>query len=334
MAEKTEEQRRTEWLEQRRRHITSTDVPTLMKLDDSYGSPMGVFLDKRGLAEHSAEVPEYMEWGNRLQVGILKGYADRVGEPVDLADPYELIAVPDFPLLAASLDARWHEKDLRPVDAKNVGVFAPREWGESYTDEIPARYIVQLHVQMLATGTQVADLAMLFGGQRMRIYRVERDEEIAAACREVAERFYHDHVLADLPPPVDASDEWSRFLNSRKQKTDDFIEATPEAVDWAKRLREAEATKDEAEAREKEARNHLKLIIGENAGVIGPFGRISFKRNQDSEKVDEKAVIDELAVKLCGVDPELAGFVEAVIQKHTTSKPGARPLRPTWHKEG
>jgi len=334
VTEKTEEQRRAEWLEQRRQHITSTDVPALMKLDDSYGSPMGIFLDKRGLAEHSAEVPEYLEWGNRLQVGILKGYADRVGEAVDLADPFELIEVPDFPLLAASLDARWHEKDLRPVDAKNVGVFAPREWGEPLTDEIPPRYIVQLHVQMMATGTQVADLAMLFGGQRMRIYRVVRDEEIAASCREVAERFYHDHVLADLPPPVDASNEWSRFLNSRRQRTDEFVEATAEAVDWATRLRDASEAKAEAEELEKEAQNHLKAIIGENAGIVGTFGRISFKRNRDSEKVDEKAVIDALAVKLCGVDPELAAFIESVIKQHTTCKPGARPLRPTWHKEG
>lgn len=332
-AMQTDEERRAAWLEVRRHHITSTDLGPIMGLPDAFGSAMGVYLEKTQRSEESGELPELFEWGQRLQHSILCGYSDRVGEPITFADPYTLLEVPGHPLLGASLDARWSAKDQRPVDAKNVGRFDPRKWGGALTDEIPGPYILQLHAQMDATGTRVADLAVLFSGCRQLIYRVERDDEVIAAIREAAERFWHHHVQADIPPPVDASTEWTRFLASRKQTSDQVLEADDEATHWALVLRAAKNAKNIATESEAEAANHLRAIIGEHAGLTGSFGRISNRANQDSIIIDHKRICIELSAKLVELAPSMQEFVIDICKQCTTTKPGNRPLRPTWVEE-
>ena len=328
-----EAERRESWLAERRRHITSTDLPAIMGLDGAFNSKMGIFLDKLGRASNDEATPEWIEWGTRLQDSILKGYADRVGEAIDLHDPYTLIEVPDHPLISVSLDARWREKDRRCVDAKNLGFFDPKKWGPPDTDEVPAGYVVQLHAQMDATKTAVAELACLFGGHRLLIYRVERDDEIVAACREAATDFWTRHVLTDTPPPVDGSAEWTRFLSSRKQSSEKVVEADADATRWALALREAKEAKAAAEEREQEAGNHLRAVIGEHAGLRGEFGRLSYRRSKDSPVVDQDTLIAALATRLGELDPAAKQFVAAVTKKCTTTKPGNRPLRATWARE-
>jgi putative phage-type endonuclease len=316
----TEEQRREAWLAARREHITSSDLAAIMGLPGAYGSPMGVYLEKQGLLE-KGEAPTWLEAGIRLQPVILEWYADDRAVAIEHADPYELVVCADHPILAASLDARWHQGDRRPVDAKNVRVRSADEWGEDGTDEIPARYVVQLHAQMLSTRTEISDLATLFAGADPGWFRVPYDAEIGAAIIEAAESFWTRHVLADVPPPVDGSDEWTRFLASRAQKTQDYLQATPDVLGWVEKMRDAVARKDEAKAEEDLAKNHIRAFIGEHAGLITPYGKIHYKRNKDGHVVDHDAALRDLATK-SGVD--LATF----LTKFTTTKPGNRPLMP------
>jgi hypothetical protein len=76
------------------------------------------------------------------------------------------------------------------------------------------------------------------------------------------------------------------------------------------------ARKDEAKAEEDLAKNHIRAFIGEHAGLITPYGKIHYKRNATSRKVDWEG----LARSKSPTADEIARF--------TSEKEGARPLMP------
>lgn len=337
--------RRDAWLAARREVVTSTGLAALLGVEGSYGSTLSEFLDKIGRSEPPEEPAEYLAWGQQLQRPILIAYAEREGVPIDLVDEYEFLRSTTCPWIGASLDGRWQIGDLRPVDAKNIGYRDPEQWGEDYTDQVPARYVVQLHAQMEVLQAPVGDLAVLFGGRKLGIFRVQRDEEIVAACRQVAEDFMRAHVLPAreaiaagedpmrFAPAVDGSKEWTRFLSSRRNRLDSYLEVStlPEdqsrtALDWAKKLAEAKEAKAVAEEAERLAGNHLRAIIGEHSGLIVPGARIDYKQNKDSMAFDPDgyiAYLERIAVAR-GAKPSALDRVKA--KKFTTTKPGNRPL--------
>lgn len=348
----TEAERLERWLAARREVVTSTGLAALMGVPGAYGAPISEFLEKLGRSERG-DPPEYIEWGKMLQRPTLIGYSEREGVAIDLIDEYEFVWSGTSRYLGTSLDARVQGHDERCVDAKNIGVQDPVDWGEPYSDQVPARYVVQLHGQMEATDTKVADLAVLFGGRKLVIYRIERDEEIIAACREAAEQFMKGHVIPAVQaitagedpmryaPPVDGSEEWRKFLSSRKQRFKDYLDvaALPDAeaatiIEWATKLEAAKERKEEVTLEESTAANHLRQIIGEHAGIVGPFGRIHYKRSKDGETFDAEGYIrylEQIAMRSAGAHAPALDRVKA--KRYTTPKPGNRPLLPKWSRE-
>lgn len=323
----TVEDRKAAWLADRRAHLTATDMAGILGLS-KWSSRMGVWLDKRGLSENAET--ERMAWGNRLQAAILMGYSDRVGHPVEMADPFAFTEVPDFPILGASLDARWADEDLRPVDAKNVGFKKPSEWGDEETDQIPEKYIVQLTVQMMATRTDVADLAVLFGGNRLATYRVHRDAGMVEMITTAADEFWRVHIVGGLEPAVDGSAAWTDYLSKRAKQTSEVIlPASVEAAEAMAMLRAARLDKEDAAAREATASNVLKAIIGEHAGIAGEGGRVMWKTALGPSKVDWEAVVKAIADAAEMSDDEVREFVNAA----TTRGAGSRRFLPTFAKE-
>lgn len=315
------------WLEKRKQHITSTDTASIMGIPGAFGSPMSVYLEKKDLLEKKDR--EQLQAGIRLQPIILEWYADKLQVAIEHADPYDLVVCEAHPILAASLDARWNDGDRRPVDAKNVRVRDPEEWGEDGSPDIPARYVVQLHQQMLCTGVPVADLAALFAGHDQGWFRIDEDPEITAAIIEADETFWTKHVAADVPPPVDGSDAWTKFLASRKRKLE-LEEITPELRSSIYALREARAELERFTELEAEAANRIKLAMGDYEVLKGDFGRISFSWSKDREALDLEAYVAELEKRILDQDPGAAPLLQAAKKKLTTTKPGTRSFRPTF----
>ena len=67
----------------------------------------------------------------------------------------------------------------RGVECKNRNYFNHGEWGEPGTDEVPLEVTAQVHWSMRVTGLPRWDVAVLLGGNRLGIYHLEYDEELA-----------------------------------------------------------------------------------------------------------------------------------------------------------
>lgn len=319
----TESDRRALWLADRRSCITGTDLAAILGLS-KFSSPIQVYLDKKGQTETTEN--EAMRWGRRLERPILEAYADTVGEPIEFADPFQLIRCPAQPLLGASLDARWAHGDRRPVDAKNTRQ-RTADWGEPGTDQIPVWYAAQLTAQMAVTGAPCADLAVLFSGQEFARFTLYRDLEAEAMVLDRVAAWWERHIINDVPPDMDGSDSSSAYLAGRfRRNTDLVLSPTPEARELVRIRQEADAEMKAAETQKKEAENKLKAIMGEAQAITG---LCTWKNNKDGLKVNYE---DAYTLLVSAMEQNREGvpvrqLAQQILTRCTTTTPGARVLR-------
>jgi putative phage-type endonuclease len=318
----TEAERKAAWLEDRRTCLTGSEIGAVLGVHP-FVSPIDVYLSKRGTAM-DREVTEAMEFGTRFERPILEAYADRFGQAIQFADHWTLHRVAGFPLLGASLDARWLTGDRRPVDAKNVGFRQKNTWGEFGSDQFPDYYQAQLAVQMMACDepgytTEAADLAVCFSGNKLGRYTLHRDLETDAIIQEMAEKWWKRHVLADVPPDPDGSEAYSNYLKQRFARNGETLLAPTDAAQgWARDLVHVRGVLEDAEQREEQIIEHLKLICGSAAGILGVC---TWKNNKDSQVTDYKAIAEELKIKV------LPDEYAELLKDNTRPKPGPRVFR-------
>lgn len=136
------------------------------------------------------EQAERVEWGSMLEAPIAHRYAKRTGwtlrgwkEPARLPDMPFVGALPDF----QAIDAPDH----RLVEVKNLRALK----------DIPPYYLAQGQQQMLVTGVQVLDFAILVAGQKLEIQTMEADQDYQDVLLEALSRFW-DQVQAGTPPEL------------------------------------------------------------------------------------------------------------------------------------
>lgn len=182
---------RDAFLAERRKTLGASETAAALGVSP-YASPIDLWQQKLGLAPE-VEENEAMRWGKRLEPLILDAYQDLTGRRI--VGTQIKLHHPDHSCLTATLDAVC--EDGRIVEAKTTGW--AREWGEVGSDEIPELYLVQVAQQLAITGATVADVPVLIGGQRLKIYTVERDDALIGRVINGALRFW-DHVERREPP--------------------------------------------------------------------------------------------------------------------------------------
>ena len=182
------------WLAERRKGIASSDVAALCGLSQ-WGTALECFLEKRGLMPERFQNTD-MSWGTRLEPVIAQAYADR--EKVELEIPPKLVRSLAVPWMLASLD-RVVKGSSKIVECKNVRVTTG--WGDVGTDEVPEQYLLQCTHQLMVTGAEVCDVAVLFGGSDFRVYTVNRHEKLEAKLMLIESDFWRMHERNEAPEP-------------------------------------------------------------------------------------------------------------------------------------
>ena len=314
---KRNEAEKAAWLEKRKHYITGTDAGKLIGVSP-WGGKFAVWLDKTGRAAPVVETPA-MKAGKKFESAILQTYAEEMNCKLEHVDGYQLITCDKYPRLGASLDGWNHDLQI-PVDAKNIK-WKNEKWGDAWTDQFPEYYKAQLQVQMMVTGATFAHLAVMFSGQDFFIYSMEYDEELANKILDAADDFW-PYVDGDQMPEADGSDATTEYIKKEFSvgHADEEKEATDEVIEAVKSLQKAKADKKDAEKREAEFSNRIKVYMGD-ATVIP--GICTWKNNKDGVSIDWESIA---TIAMAGMD---AAEREALIVQHTTKKAGARVLRIT-----
>lgn len=266
-----------EWHGVRATGIGGSDVPAILRMD-RYRSPWHVWQAKRGHADSSDS--EAARMGRKLEGFIADEFAERAG--FTLADPVGTLAHHERPWMLANIDRLVLEAPIveaglpmriAPLECKNRSEYRAADWKDGVPDE-PA---LQAHWYLGVTGYDHAWVAALLGGNRLRYYRLERDQELIDELVAYCGRWWEEHVLAGVRPPADGSrattDLIARLWEAAPEATCE-VDASRTLVLLTRRARlKAELTKTGSELDEVE--NELKVALGEaEVAMIG--GRTAY----------------------------------------------------------
>jgi len=273
------------WLEWRRGGIGASDAAAIAGIDP-YRGPISVWLDKSHRLVDFAAESEAMQWGNLLEPAIAKEFEQRTGLVVDRQGL--MLEHPEHPWMRATIDAMiWESREsvftavpLGVLEIKTVAGFKSRDWDAG----IPDHFQLQVQHQLAVTGHQHAWLAVLFGGQRMEIRELARDDDLIASLVELEENFWTKHVLADVPPTSDGLEATTEDLRKAFAGAGGEAVVLPSTAELliAQRATAKEAVK-EAEKSCSEAEQALMAMLGEaEIGLVDGKPRVTWKKHQSS----------------------------------------------------
>lgn len=317
------ETEREQWLAQRKKVIGGTDISAILGMNP-WKSPLSVYLDKTGVGDGIVE-NEAMEWGKRLELLIAQKYA----EAYDcIVTPGEFLLHPEYPYFGGTPDFIVTWKDglgealCKGLEIKTADIRFQRDWGEPGTDEVPDHYLLQCQWYLMLTGYETWDLAVLFGGKEYREYKIQRNQPLIDTMVSAGKDFWLRNIEPGIPPAPEALD--YEKSNIRKlfagKENESILVGDVEADELAMKLKGVRQAKDSIEHQESTLIAQIQARIGYNAGVSGEWGKIYWKLSKDSEKIDYKALVEELRLSR-------PGLVEELLPKYTSTKAGSRVFR-------
>jgi len=272
----------------RAHRLGASDMAAVMGLADTNRNPLDVYMRLVGLERPQPESPQ-MRRGNRLEATIADWYAEELNVYVNPSDslihPTEdwLLATPDRIVFNAA-------GEMWGLEVKTRAYTRHGEWGEAGTDEVPHGVAIQCVVGMMVTGFRRWDVAAALSLDDWRVYTLAYDEETAEAILAAGRDFIENHVAKREPPPLDGSDSAHRLLAALWPVAGtEMLAADPEAEELLTRLKSVRAEKVVVEAQESELEVRLKAKIGDNAGIVGSVGKVTWKTVKSSPRWAEVA---------------------------------------------
>ena len=265
-------------------------------------------------------------WGTALEAPIAERYAKlehAAGSRVELAEVTTTLRHPGREWMLAHPDRLISGGGKPPgvLEVKTAGIRQAHRWGEEDSGEIPEEYRCQVAHYMAVTDLPRADVAVLLGGQELRVYRLVRDPELEELLIEALEEFWTRHVQAGIPPPIGESPraaEWIGRLHPRN--TTGMRQATAADIVLAKEYSRAREVAKDADAAKEAARVPLCAAIGDAEGIWWGDdprkpSKATWKCNREGARTDWEA----LAKSLNPPDDLVARYTHATV--------GARVLR-------
>ena len=277
---------RSGFLERRKTGIGGSDVAAVAGLSE-WRSPLDVFYDKlsiefrKGEQKESAPVGETaaLYWGSVHEAAIGRAYTAVTGKK--LMRYNRKLVHPDKPYFIGDVDfLAYCENGKRPFNTKTGNIvtgkgiecktcrMAGDEWGERGTDIVPLYYICQVQWYMgLIPTIESFDIPVLFGGSDFRIYTVYRDNDVISRLQNIADEFWTQHVVKQIPPPPRSYEEVKRLypVSSGKSMT-----ATVELERKVRRLSRISNIRNRLEKQEVKLKDEITIEMNNAERLILP----------------------------------------------------------------
>lgn len=205
MIDKIEIESEEQWLAERAKDVTSTEVSALYGLSP-YKTEFELFHEKRDGIRVKFAANERMKWGNRLESAIAHGAAEDQGWQIAklnvyMRDPmYRIGSSFDFEILSSA-----NGKGI--LEVKNVDRLQyQRGWVDDGEGNIEAPEHIELQIQhqMEIAGYEWTALVALVGGNEQKIIYRNRDKEIGKDIRAKVAQFW-ERIATNTPPSPDYS---------------------------------------------------------------------------------------------------------------------------------
>lgn len=319
--------------------IGATDTPKLLGLS-ARGTPLSVYRDKIGEAEPFA--PSLPAWlGLKMEATVAELYTARTGHKVRGAKQH--YRHKEFDWLVCHLDYKVQGRPKLLVEVKTRAYMTG--WGAEGTEQIPPDVWAQCQHEMLVTGAEQCDVAVLFGHHSFRVYEIMRNEPFVTALVPKLQSFWYGNVIARVPPDPIGSDIDEAIIRKRyPEATGPVKSITPDQLPLVQQFLLARHNQRQVKAAEQEAKIRIIDLIGEAEGITGAFGTITYRKAKDSVKIAWDLVakayrnaLDDLRAELTP-EEQLEKNLEdadlnAIESLYTDTEPGSRRIDVRENKE-
>ena len=299
------------WLNVRKQGIGSSDAAAAVGLNP-YQSMLELWMIKTG-RDGNMPKPDPddesspMYWGKILEPIVAQHYSKRTGHKVRRINAVLQHPDPDKAWMLANLDYAvvaggqtdkesqrntHQDSPSQPVhilECKTAGEHGVRLWKHG----VPEYIQCQVQHQLAVTGKQAADVCVLICGQEIRIYRIERDDELIDRLIQLERKFWH-YVETDTAPPADGSESAAQALQSLYPKdtgeTIDFRDNPAMGIAFTGMLK----LKSEIEVKQSaqdQLKQQIQQAMGNATKALFNHGTVTWKKSTDSTTLDSKRLL-------------------------------------------
>ena len=279
----------------RKKGIGGSDVAAILGFSP-YKSPYQLWLDKTGRSERSESQSESAHFGHLLEDVVAKEYSRRAGVKVQRVT--QQLSLPDHPWAIGNIDraiinpeisgnVRFKDGKLTTdqlLECKTASEYLAKLFGEEGSDQVPDYYLTQCLWYLLLSGCQFIDLAVLIGGNKFRMYRIERDEDLIDSIFRQVKAFWFNHVVADVPPDPTCFDDvlhrWSKHVVGKQ------VEADLKHIKLAEELITVQNRQKADKAREDEIKLQIVTTMQDAEMLISQGMAICTYKEQSSTRID------------------------------------------------
>lgn len=307
----TKAMEREDWLEIRRTGIGSSDAAAAIGLNP-YQSQLELWMQKTGKSNLLPAIDPNddtspMFWGTMLEPIVAAHYTKRTGNKVRRVNA--VLQHSEHPWMLANVDREVvGSSEVQILECKTAGIHGARLW----RDGVPEYVQLQVMHQLAVTGHRAADVAVLVGGQELRIFRIERDEALIAQLITLEKQFW-DMVQQGIAPTGDGSDSSDlalRCLFPSDAGTQVDLSDDQELNATFEELLQVRIDLDAAQKHEARLRQLIQMYMGEaSKALFASGGSVTWKRSKD------------------GLTFNTSKFVQAhptLAERFMTPKPGSR----------
>lgn len=189
-----------DWLLVRKNYIGASEVSAVLGVNQ-WKSPLSLYLEKIGAVD-GPEENEHMEFGKQMEGPIREWFPKKFekaeGVKIDVRSYPYMLGHPVHTFLAATPDGVMEHPEHGDggIEIKTASEYMWRSWQD---DELPDAYYVQVQAQMLVTGWNYVYIVALVG-KKLMWRLIPRNEEIIKIIIDRCFDFWHNHVLAKVPP--------------------------------------------------------------------------------------------------------------------------------------
>lgn len=204
------------WHELRGIGVGGSDIGAILGVN-KYKSAIDVYMDKT--EGKIFEGNRFTHFGHKLEKVVFEEFQERHQNMKCYTVPYTI----QRGVCVANVDGMVYdpEKDRYGVlELKTTSAYNKDEWTG---DTVPDSYYAQVQHYLYVTGLSFAYIACLVGGNDYKEFYIERNLEDIDYLQEKANDFWKNHVMKKVPPMLDGSDSYSKYLLEKADKENEEV---------------------------------------------------------------------------------------------------------------
>lgn len=294
------------WHELRGIGIGGSDIGAILGVN-KYKSAIDIYIDKTEGKKQDGN--RFTHFGHKLEKVVFEEFQERYSNMKCYTVSYTI----QRGVCVANVDGMVYDpvKDKYGVlELKTTSAYNKDEWTG---DTVPQSYYAQVQHYLYVTGLSFAYIACLVGGNDYKEFYIERSLEDIDYIQVKATDFWKNHVMKKVPPMLDGSDSYSKYLLEKADKENE------EVIE----LNELNAKAEEIKALDEQIKNleqqlELKkqeIILELNNNHCNKAISSDYKftiTTQARNSVDKKLMEKE--------NPELVAQYKEVEKRYSTSK--------------